>query len=108
MNSLLGQGFCCSTFPSFGFPGGTRTKLEGCLIYFRSMLFNSNILKNPGSLTLVSERVKIQVFPALEGLATVRTMERVACVEQSVKWINAIKHIYNANNDRVPSSLYPQ
>lgn len=55
----------------------------------------------------MSERVKIQVFPALEGLTTVRTMERVACVEQSVKWINAIKHIYNANNDRVPSALYP-
>lgn len=60
----------------------------------------------PGSLTLVSERVKIQVFPALESLATVRTMERMACVEQSVKWINAIKHInYNANNDGVPSAL---
>lgn len=40
---------------------------------------------NPARLTLVGERVKIQVLPALEGLAAVRTMERVARVEQSVK-----------------------
>lgn len=63
-----------------------------------------DMVKSPESPTLVSERVKIQVFPALEGLATVGTMERVACVEQSVRWIKAIKHI-NYNNDRVALSL---
>lgn len=34
---------------------------------------------------MVSEGVKIQVFPAFEGLPTVRTMERVAGVEQSAE-----------------------
>lgn len=82
-------------------------KLDGCLTYF-GVYFILNTIKNPDSLTLVSKRVKIQVFPALEGLATVRTMERVACVEQSVKRINAIKHNnHNANNNSAPSSLYP-
>lgn len=36
------------------------------------------------TLTLVSERVQVQVFPAFEGLSTFRARERMAGVEQSV------------------------
>lgn len=39
----------------------------------------------PVKLTLMYERVKVQVLPAFERLSTFRARERVACVKQSVQ-----------------------
>lgn len=38
------------------------------------------------ALTLVSERMQVQVFPAFEGLSTFGARERMAGVQQSVKY----------------------